>query len=225
MISNRERIARKVALDIKSGEFVNFGHGIPYSVPAYIDGSKKVFFQNEPGVVCFGAYAKAEPGVFEMLDAANSYVRELPGGAFFDTPSSFAMIRGGHIDKTVLGALQVDSHANIANWMVPGKPPSGIGGAMDLCAGCPQVIVAMESASRDGSPKMLENCTYPLTAAGKVTMVYTELGVFRLDPANGFTLVERFPDYTISEIKNRVAAEVTVSPDVRLIDLGVPLDF
>ncbi|MBQ9980388.1 MAG: succinyl-CoA--3-ketoacid-CoA transferase [Oscillospiraceae bacterium] len=224
MISNRERIALKVAQDIKDGEFVNFGHGIPYSVPPLIDKSKKVFFQNEPGVVCFGTYAPAEKGVYEMLDASNSYVCELPQGAFMSTSASFAMIRGGHVSKTVLGALQVDSHANIANWKTPGKPASGIGGAMDLCAGCPQVLVAMESTAKDGTPKMVETCTYPLTAAGRVTMVYTELGVFTVNPTEGFTLIERFPDYTVEEIIAKVAAPVKVSPDLKVIDLGIPLD-
>ncbi|MBQ9980385.1 MAG: succinyl-CoA--3-ketoacid-CoA transferase [Oscillospiraceae bacterium] len=224
MISNRERIARKVALDIQDGEFVNFGFGIPYSIPPYFDKSKKIFFQNEPGVVCFGTHTPAENGYYEMLDAANRYVCELARGAFMDTPTSFAMIRGGHIGKTVLGALQVDSHANIANWKTPGMPATAIGGAMDLCAGCPQVLVTMESTTKTGAPKMVETCSYPLTAVGRVTMVYTELGVFTVNPKDGFTLIERFPDYSVDQILAKVDAPVAISPDLKIIDIGVPLD-
>ena len=223
-MTNRERIARKIAQDIQDGEFVNFGHGIPYSVPQYIDSSKTVFMENEPGVVCYGNGTPADPGDFDCRNAMNKCVKELPGACFFDTASSFAMIRGGHIDKTVLGALQVDEKANIANWAVPGKPVSGIGGAMDLCAGARQVIAAMEARSKDGKPKIMKLCDYPLTGVGVVTQVYTEMGVFSVDPVKGFTLVEKFPDYTVEEIRQYVEVEFAVSPSLCDIDLGMPLD-
>ena len=223
-MDNRARIARKIAQDIEDGEFVNFGHGIPYSVPQYIDAGKTVFMENEPGVVCFGAGVPADPGDYECRDAMNNCVKELPGGGcFFDTAASFAMIRGGHIDKTVLGALQVDENANIANWAVPGRPVTGIGGAMDLCAGARQVIAAMESLTKDGKPRLKKSCDYPLTGVGVVTRVYTEMAVFDVQPGKGFTLIEKFPDYTLEEIRRRVEAEFTVSPDLKEIDLGAPL--
>ncbi len=224
MMSNRERIARKVAQDIQEGEFVNFGHGIPYSVGNYIDPDLMVFIQNEPGVVCFGKGTPAEPGQYDMRDAVNAMVSELPGAAFVDTAASFGMIRGGHIGKTVLGALQVDERANVANWMTPGKPAAGIGGAMDLCAGCPEVLIAMESTTKDGSPKLVKVCDYPLTAVGKVTRVYTEFGVLTVNPRDGFTLVEKFPDYTVEDIRQKMEPDFAVADNLAAIDLGVPLN-
>lgn len=223
MMSNRERIARKVAQDMREGEFVNFGHGIPYSVGNYIDPALTLFIQNEPGIVCFGKGTPASPGEYDMRDSVNALVSELPGASFFDTTSSFAMIRGGHIDKTVLGALQVDRHANIANWMTPGKPAAGIGGAMDLCAGCPEVHIAMESTTKDGNAKLVDTCDYPLTAVGKATKVYTEFGVLAVNPTDGFTLVEKFPDYTLEDIEKCMGTPFAVASDLRPIDLSVPL--
>lgn len=223
MMNNRERIARKVAQDMREGEFVNFGHGIPYSVGNYINPSLTLFIQNEPGVVCFGKGAPAAPGEYDMRDSVNAMVSELPGASFVDTASSFAMIRGGHIGKTVLGALQVDRHANIANWMTPGKPAAGIGGAMDLCAGCLEVLIAMESTTKDGGAKLVDTCDYPLTAVGKATKVYTEFGILQVNPTDGFTLVEIFPDYTIGDIEKRMGTGFKVAEDLQTIDLGVPL--
>jgi acetate CoA/acetoacetate CoA-transferase beta subunit len=220
---NRERIARKVAQDIEDGEFVNFGHGIPYSVAEFIDPRKKIFIQNEPGVVCFGPGAPPQKYNYDMLDSGNRFISDLPGGAFMDTVTSFAMIRGGHIGKTVLGALQVDEDANVANWATPGKPATGIGGAMDLCAGCPATFIAMESTTKDGEPKLLKKCTYPLTAAGKVTKVYTEFGVMAVKRGEGFCLIEKFPDYDVGDIRKIVAADFTISTDLKEIDLGIPL--
>ena len=222
-MTNRERIARKIAQDMREGEFVNFGHGIPYSVGQYIDPDLKLFIQNEPGVVCFGMGTPADPGDYEMRDSVNRFVKDNVGGSFIDTASSFAMIRGGHVDKTVLGALQVDQHANIANWMTPGKPASGIGGAMDLCVGAGQVIVAMEMRTKTGAPKLLRDCTYPLTAAGVVTKVYTEMGVFTVSPEEGFVLIEKFSDYSVEDIQAAADAPIHIAEDVQEIQLSVPL--
>ncbi|MDR2296211.1 MAG: succinyl-CoA--3-ketoacid-CoA transferase [Clostridiales Family XIII bacterium] len=220
---NRERIARKVAWDIKDGEFVNFGHGIPYSVAAFIDPRKKIFIHNEPGVICTGPGSPPQKYDYDMLDSANDFVSDLPGGAFMDTADSFAMIRGGHIGKTVLGALQVDENADIANWAATGRPPAGIGGAMDLCAGCPEVLIAMESMTKNGMPKLLRKCTYPLTAAGKATKVYTEFGVMTVKPGEGFRLIEKFPDYSVDDIRKMVAVDFKTAEDLTEIDLGIPL--
>jgi acetate CoA/acetoacetate CoA-transferase beta subunit len=222
---NRERIARKVAQDIQDGDFVNFGHGIPYSVTGFIDPAKKVYFQNECGLVGFGLGPPAKFGQYDFLDTSNSFVSDLPGGAYLpDIAASFAMIRGGHIDKTVLGALQVDEHANIANWRIPGRPASGIGGAMDLCVGCRDVWAAMESITKDGEPRLVKQCSYPLTAFGKVTRVYTEFGVLTVKPGEGFTLIEIFPDYSVETVRSLVEAEIEESKELKMIDIGVPLN-
>jgi 3-oxoacid CoA-transferase B subunit len=221
---NRERIARKIAQDIRDGDFVNFGHGIPYSVTKFIDPVKKVYFQNECGLIGFGLGPPAAFGQYDLLDTSNSLVSDLPGGAYLsDIVASFAMIRGGHIDKTVLGALQVDAHANIANWKIPGKPAMGMGGAMDLCAGCREVWVAMESTTKDGNPRLLKQCDYPLTACGTVTRVYTEFGVLTVKPEEGFTLIEIFPDYDVETVRGLIEPELRVDRDPGTIDLGLAL--
>lgn len=222
-MTNRERIARKVAQDVREGEFINLGHGIPYSVGLYISLERGVCMQNEAGVTCFGEGTPAPEGDYEWRDSANAFVSELPGAAFFDSAASFAMIRGGHVEKTVLGALQVDAQANIANWAVPGIPATGIGGAMDLCSGCPQIHIAMESTISDGSPRLLERCTYPLTAVGRAKRVYTEFGVLTVAPDEGFALIEIFPDHTVESIRKKMGAPFYVSEHLKIIDLGISL--
>jgi 3-oxoacid CoA-transferase B subunit len=221
---NRERIARKVAQDIRDGDFVNFGHGLPYAVTQFIDPAKQVYFQNECGLIGFGLGPPAAPGHYDLLDTSNSFVSDLPGGAYLtDIVASFDMIRGKHIDKTVLGAFQVDERANIANWKVPGKPASGIGGAMDLCVGCREVWAAMESVTKEGKPRLLKQCDYPLTASGKVTKVYTEFGVLTVHPEEGFTLIELFPDYRVETVRSLIEADIEVAQELKVIDLGAPL--
>ncbi len=210
-MSNRERIAWKIAQDLQEGEFVSFGHGIPYAVGKYIDSHKRIYIQIEPGVVCFGLGTPAEPGDYEMRDSMNRFVTDNVGGSFFDTVSSFCMIRGKHLDKTIMGAYQADSHGNFANWKLPSEPASGIGGAMDLAAGAKQVILAMEMTTKDGTPKLVENCDYPLTGIGVVSRIYTEVGVFEVDPNQGFILTEKFADCTISEIREKTGSSFRVS--------------
>jgi len=221
-MDNKERIARKIAFDIEDGVFINFGHGIPFSVPQYISSDKKILVENESGIVGFGLGPPAPAGIYDYLDVSNSFVSNLPSGAYLtDTVSSFAMIRGGHIDITVLGAMEVDEHASIANWKVPGKPASGIGGAMDLCAGCKEVWAAMESTTKNGDPKLVKNCSYPLTAKGKVTRVYTEFGLVYVNPNDGFRLIEIFTDYTLEIVRKIVGAEIKVADDLRQIDPAI----
>lgn len=219
-MTNRERIARKIAQDVADGEFINLGHGIPYLVGAHIDPARTVFIQNEAGVVCLGCGTPAPAGEYSLRDSTNAYVGALPGAAFFDSAFSFGMIRGGHLDRTVLGALQVDQQGNIANWMVPGMPPTGIGGAMDLCVGCPNVHIAMESTTRDGGLRILKKCSYPLTAVAAATKVYTEFGVLALAPGEGFTLTEIFPDYTVEEIRKKMEPDFRVAKGLSTIELG-----
>jgi len=221
-MDNKERIARKIAFDIEDGVFINFGHGIPFSVPQYIAQDKKVLVENEAGIVSFGVGKPAPKGVYDYLDVSNSFVSELPTGAYLlDSVNSFAMIRGGHVDITVLGAMQVDEHASIANWKVPGKPASGIGGAMDLCAGCKEVWAAMESTTKDGDPKLVKDCSYPLTAKGKVTRVYTEFGLVLVNPEDGFRLIEIFTDYTQEDIRELVGAEIKIDDGLRQFDPAI----
>jgi 3-oxoacid CoA-transferase B subunit len=221
---NKERIARKIAQDIQDGMFVNCGHGIPFSVPAYLDPRKKIYIENECGAIGFGLGPVAPFGQYDLLDVANSLVAELPNGAYLDATASFALIRGGHIDITVLGALQVDECANIANWKVPGKPASGIGGAMDLCVGCREVWVAMESTTKEGNPKLLKHCDYPLTAKGVVTRVYTEFGVLTVRPKEGFRLIEIFQDYSVDDVKKLIDPDIEIDHELRPIDLWMSIE-
>lgn len=216
-MNNREKIAWKIAQDLQDGEFVSFGHGIPYLIGKYIDPKKKIYIQIEPGVVCFGLGTPAEPGDYEMRDSMNRFVTDNVGGSFFDTVSSFCMIRGNHLDKTIMGAYQADSHGNFANWKLPSEPASGIGGAMDLAAGAKQVILAMETTAKNGSPKLVERCDYPLTGAGVVSKIYTEAGVFEIDAESGFMLKEKFADCILDEIRQRIGIGFAVSKDLKEI--------
>jgi acetate CoA/acetoacetate CoA-transferase beta subunit len=175
----RERIAQRVAQELKDGDVVNLGIGLPTLVPAFLPPEVRLVLQSENGFVGLGSLeGKAEPGA---VDAGGRPCGLQPGAAMFDSAMSYCLIRGGHVDVTVLGGLQVDRQGNLANWMVPGKMVPGMGGAMDLLTGARRVIVAMEHCTRDGQPRLLEQCTLPLTACGCVSMVVTELAVFTIE--------------------------------------------
>ncbi|MCC8082522.1 MAG: succinyl-CoA--3-ketoacid-CoA transferase [Lachnospiraceae bacterium] len=165
-MDNRERIAWKIAQDLKDGEFVSFGHGIPYGVGKYLTPDRHICIQIESGIIALGPGTPAPPGEYELRDSTNQFVTDNIGGSYFDTVFSFQMIRGGHLDKSIMGAYEADCNGNFANWRLPGRPASGIGGAMDLAVGARQVILAMESRRKDGVSKLVENCTCPLTARG-----------------------------------------------------------
>jgi acetate CoA/acetoacetate CoA-transferase beta subunit len=204
----KEMIARRVALEMKDGYVVNLGIGLPTLVANYLPQGVHVTLQSENGFV--GLSSLGEVPDDNLVNAGGQYCGVVPGAAMFDSVMSFSLIRGGHVDVTVLGGLQVDQQGNLANWMVPGKMVPGMGGAMDLVAGAKNVIVAMEHCAKDGSSKILKECTLPLTGKGKVNLIVTELGVFRVIP-EGLLLEEIAPGVDVEMLKSKTAAELIVS--------------
>lgn len=199
-------IARRVANYLNDGDVVNLGIGLPTLVANYIPEGREVFFQSENGFIGLGPAPEEGDEDPYICNAGGICVSILAGGAFFDSSMSFGIIRGGHVDLTVLGALQVDEHGNIANYMIPGKMVPGMGGAMDLISGAKKTIVAMEHTAK-GSPKILKHCTLPLTAAGKVSVIVTEMGVIEVTP-EGLVLQEVNPEYTVDQVQ--AATEATL---------------
>lgn len=216
--ANRNLIARRIAQELKDGDVVNLGIGLPTLVGGYIPSGIDVILQSENGFVGLGPPPASGAEDFDLVNAGGQPVTILPGGAFFDSADSFAIIRGGHIDITVLGALEVDAFGNLANWMIPGKLVPGMGGAMDLVVGAKRVIVATLHLTRRGEPKLLKQCRLPLTAAQEVDLVVTERGVFGIE--NGFMiLLEKNPRYSVEEIRQATAAPLEVAPDLKDMDL------
>ncbi len=211
-MDTKNRIAKRVALELQDGYVVNLGIGLPTLVANYIPEGVHVTFQAENGML--GVGPSPEPGKEDKdhFNAGGAYVTALPGAVFFDSAASFAIIRGGHVDITVLGALQVDKAGNLANWMVPGKKVPGMGGAMDLVVGARRVIVAMEHTAK-GNHKILEACSFPLTAAGVVDRIITEMGVIDVTP-EGLVLRELAEDCTLDDIKAATGAELIVDPNL-----------
>lgn len=200
----QEFIARRVAQELQDGTLVNLGIGLPTLVANFVPEGRDVTFQSENGFIGVGP-APTEAQVDPCIANAGAMpVTILPGGSFFDSAMSFGIIRGGHVDVTVLGALQVAENGDIANYMIPGKMVPGMGGAMDLLSGAKKVIVAMEHTAK-GTPKLLRECTLPLTAVSAVDLIITEMGVIEVTP-EGFVLIEQNPDYTLEEIKAATGA-------------------
>lgn len=206
----QERIAKRVAQELPDESLVNLGIGLPTKVANYLPEGVAVTLQSENGFVGLGP----APDVVDatIVNAGGQPVSIQPGGAFFDSSTSFGIIRGGHVDVTVLGALQVDEKGNIANYLIPGKMVPGMGGAMDLLVGAKKVIVAMEHTNK-GIPKILKECTLPLTAAGVVNQIITELGVFEITP-RGLVVTEVFPDVTIEEIQAATEASIIFEKEI-----------
>lgn len=195
----RELIVRRVAQELQDGDVVNLGIGLPTRVADYLPVGVQAIFQSENGFVGLGPAPAAGQEDPDVVNAGAQPVSILPGGASFDSAMSFALIRGGHVDVTVLGALEVDQHGNLANWMIPGKLVPGMGGAMDLTVGAKRVIVAMEHTNR-GRPKILEQCQLPLTAVKQVDLIVTEMGVLEVR-ADGLWLIEIAPDISVADVQ------------------------
>ena len=205
-------IAWRVAQEMKDGDVVNLGIGLPTLIPNYLPADVTITLQSENGFLGLGPLSgEPLPG---LVNAGGQPCGMVPGGAFFDSAMSFAIIRGGHVDVTVLGGLQVDQEGSLANWMVPGKMVPGMGGAMDLVSGARTVIVAMEHATKDGGAKILKRCNLPLTAFGKVTVIVTEMAVFRFIKGV-LTLTETAPGVTLEAIRARTEADFKVSADCK----------
>ncbi len=210
----REIIARRAARELRDGFYVNLGIGIPTAVANYVPEGMEVILQSENGMLGVGPYPLAGSEDADLVNAGKETVTELPGTAYFSSADSFAMIRGGHVNLSILGALQVDREGNLANWMVPGKMLKGMGGAMDLVASARRVIVAMEHATKSGAPKILEACTLPLTGSGVVDTIITELAVMRVTP-QGLVLEELGPDATVEQVERLTGCSLIVTEPVR----------
>ena len=213
----REVIAKRVAKELKNGDVVNLGIGLPTLVPNYLPEDIELILQSENGLLGMGPTPEVGMEDDNLINAGGGYITANKGASSFSSAQSFVIIRGGHVDATILGAMQVDEKGDIANWMIPGKLTPGMGGAMDLLTGAKHVIVAMEHTAK-GNHKILKKCSLPLTAKGQVNMIVTEMGVMEITP-EGIVLKEIHPELTVEQVQAATEATLIISPDLKPMQL------